>query len=356
MEYFNNIYRTGEAHAMNKEDIRIKNVIVHILDSTIGMPVLSDTELEYGSEIADFLKEHIAKISSGDDAKECRFYKEESEVYHILNSYADEDFVAVSKDIATMLYEIMNSNIDIPPADLMVVRFKEGEDEYLALLKMNYKSLYTHRTLTLEDGEGNSNEIIRHKSILPSESQRLTEAAVIRLDDLAVWVIEKKYEVNGEKTNYFSFLFLKCSAHLSHKSKLSIVSKAVESIQKEGYDETERFEKQMRAKSIIQEEIEEKGGFVVEELADKIFDEQPELKVAFQDKMEKYDMVKEEIQPQSENTVRKYQNQHLYTDTGIEIKIPMEQYKNPKSVEFITNQDGTISVLIKNIEHLEAKM
>ncbi len=341
---------------MNKEDIRIKNVIVHILDSTIGMPVLSDTELEYGSEVAEFLKEHIAKISSGDDAKECRFYKEESEVYHLLNTYADDDFVAVSKDIASMLYEIMNSNIDIPAADLMVVRFKEGEDEYLALLKMNYKSLYTHRTMALEDGEGNSNEIIRHKSILPSESQRLTEAAIIRLQDLAVWVIEKKYEVNGEKTNYFSFLFLKCSAHLSHKSKLSIVSRAVESVQKEGFDETERFEKQMRAKSIIQEEIEEKGGFVVEELAERIFEEQPELKVAFQDKMEKYDMVKEEIQPQSENTVRKYQSQHLYTDTGIEIKIPMEQYKNPRSVEFITNPDGTISVLIKNIEHLEAKM
>jgi hypothetical protein len=238
----------------------------------------------------------------------------------------------------------------------MVVRFREGDDEYLALLKMNYKTLYTHRTMTIEDGEGNSNEIIRHKSILPSESQRLTEAAIIRLDDLALWVIEKKYEVNGEKTNYFSFLFLKCSSHLSHKSKLAIVSRAVDSVQKEGYDESECFEKQMRAKSIIQEEIEEKGGFVVEELADKIFEEKPELKVAFQDKMEKYNMVKEEIQPQSENTVRKYQTQHLYTDTGIEIKIPMSQYKNPKSVEFITNPDGTVSVLIKNIEHLEAKL
>ncbi len=341
---------------MNKEDIRIKNVIVHILDSTIGMPVLSDAELEYGSEIAEFLKEHIAKISSGDDAKECYFYKEESEVFHMLEEYADENFVEISKDIASLLYEIMNSNIDIPAADLMVVRFRESDDEYLALLKMNYKTLYTHRTMTLEDGGGNSNEIIRHKSILPSESQRLTEAAIIRLDDLSLQVIEKKYEVNGEKTNYFSFLFLKCSAHLSHKSKLSIVSRAVESVQKEGFDESERFEKQMRAKSIIQEEIEEKGGFVVEELADKIFEEQPELKVAFQDKMEKYDMVKEEIQPQSENTVRKYQSQHLYTDTGIEIKIPMDQYKNPHSVEFITNQDGTVSVLIKNIEHLEAKL
>lgn len=341
---------------MNKEDIRIRNVIVHIMDPTIGMPVLSDTELEYGSEIAEFLKEHIVKISSGDDAKECRFYKEESEIYRMLNSYSDEDFVAVSKEIAGLLYDIMSGNIDIPPADLMVVRFREGEEEYLALLKMNYKAFYTHRTMAAGDGEGNSNEIIRHKSILPSESQRLTEAAVIRLNDLALQVIERKYEVNGEKTNYFSFLFLKCSAHMSHKSKLAIVSRAVESVQKEGFDETERFEKQMRAKSIIHEEIEEKGGFVVEELAEKIFEQEPELKVAFQDKMEKYDMVKEEIQPRSDNTVRKYQSQHLYTDTGIEIKIPMEQYKNPQSVEFITNPDGTISVLIKNIEHLEAKL
>ncbi len=169
-------------------------------------------------------------------------------------------------------------------------------------------------------------------------------------------VVEKKYEVNGEKTDYFSFLFLKCSSHLSHKSKLSLVGRAVESVQKEGFAESERFEKQMRAKSIIQEEMEEKGGFVVEEIAEKIFEGEPELRTAFQDKMEKYNMVKETIEPQSENTMRKFQSQHLFTDTGIEIKIPMEQYKNPKCVEFITNPDGTVSVLIKNIEHLEAKI
>ncbi len=341
---------------MNKEDIRIKRMIIHILDSTIGMPVLSDTELDYGSEVAEFAREHIVRIGSGDDAKECRFYQEESEVYQMLSGYEDADFIQMSKNAAGLLYEIMGSNIDIPAADLLVVRFREQDSEYLALLKMNYKALYTHRTMPVPEGEGNSNEIIRHKSILPSETQRLSEAAIIRLDDLAVWVMEKKYEVNGEKVNYFSYLFLKCSSHLSHKSKLSIVSRAVESVQKEGFDETERFEKQMRAKQIMQEEIEENGGFVVEEIAEKIFDDQPELKVAFQDKMEKYDMVKEKIEPQSENTVRKYQSQHLFTDTGIEIKIPMEQYKNPRSVEFITNPDGTVSVLIKNIEHLEAKL
>ena len=339
---------------MMKEEIRINKAIVHILDSTVGMPVLSDGELEFGSEFADFLKEHIARVFSGDDGKSCRFYKEESEVYRMLAQYSDDFFVDASKDMAEFLYSIMNSNIDIPPADLIVVRFRYGETEYLGLLKMNYKSLYTHRTMALEEG-GNTNEIIRHKSILPPESQRLSEAAIIKLDDLSVQVVEKKYEVNGEKTDYFSYLFLKCSSHMSHKSKLSIVTKAVEAVQKEGYGEAGQYEAQMRAKSIIQEELEEKGGFVVEEIAERIFEEKPELKTAFQDKMEKYNMVKEEVLPQSETTTRKYQKQHLFTDTGIEIKIPMEQYKDPGSVEFITNEDGTVSVLIKNIGHLEAR-
>lgn len=339
---------------MVKEEIRIKKAIVHILDSTIGMPVLSDVELDFGSEFADFLKEHIAKISSGDDGKSCQFYKEESEVYRMLKQYSDDFFVDVSKDMADFLYSIMNSNIDIPPADLIVVRFRHGEEEYLGLLKMNYKSLYTHRTLASEEG-GNTNEIIRHKSILPPESQRLSEAAIIGLSDLSVQVVERKYDVNGEKTNYFSYLFLKCSGRMSHKSKLSIVTKAVEAVQKDGYGDLGQYEAQMKAKRIIQEELEERGGFVVEEIAEKIFEEKPELKTAFQDKMEKYDMVKEEVLPQSEATTRKYQKQHLFTDTGIEIKIPMEQYKNPGSVEFITNPDGTVSVLIKNIGHLEAR-
>ncbi len=324
------------------------------MDSLVGMPVLSDVEIDFGSDFAEFIREHIFKIVASDECKSCRFYEKESEVYKMVVQYDDEFFIEVSKDIANHLYSIMNSNIDIPPADLAVVRFKAGEDEFLALLKMNYKESYTHRTKSIETG--NENEIIKYKSILPTESQKLSEAAVINLRDLSVSVIEKKYEVNGEKVNYFSYLFLKCSSQLSHKSKLAIVSKAVEAVQNDYYDEYNVYEANMRAKNIISQELEEKGGFVVEELAEKIFEEKPELITGFQDQMEKYDMVKQEVAPKSEQTVRKYQTQVLTTDSGIEIKIPMKEYNDPKSVEFITNPNGSVSVLIKNIGHLKARL
>lgn len=41
---------------MNSEDIRINVAIVHIMDSMLGMPVLSDTELDCGSDFGDFIR------------------------------------------------------------------------------------------------------------------------------------------------------------------------------------------------------------------------------------------------------------------------------------------------------------
>lgn len=336
-----------------KEEIRIIQMIVHILDATVGMPVLSDSVLEYGSDFGDFVREHIGRISGGDEARECEFYQSESEIYQLLAEGIGERFVALSQEIASQLYAIMNSNIDIPSADLLVVHFTCGQGEYLALLKMNFKAGYTHRTIAGE--EGNINDIISYKAVLPGQSQRLTEAAVIDLHSLKLNVVEKKYEVSGEKINYFSYLFLKCSGPLSHKTKLNIVTKAIDKVQREGLREWNTYEAAMEAKAIIQEELAEKGSFVVEELADRIFEEQADLRNAFQEQMEKYDMVRQEVVVQSDATARKYQKQHLMTNTGIEIKIPMEQYRDTGSVEFITNEDGTISLLIKNIEHLEAK-
>jgi len=338
---------------MVKEEIRIEKVIIHILDSMVGMPVLSDTEIDFGSDFADFLKEHIYKVSAGDDVRTCHFYEKESDIYQMLLEYNDDKFIDMSKHLAESLYKIMNSNVDIPSADLAIVRFKDRDDEYLAILKINLRSNYTHRTAAV--GDGNANEIVKFKAVFPSESQRLTEAAIIRLKDFQVRLVEKKYTVNDEKVNYFSYLFLKCNSAMSPKTKLNLVTKAIEKVQDDNLDEYKVTEAKMRAKCIIQEELERNGGFVVEDLADKVFEEEPDMRNAFQEKMEKYDMVKQEVIPQNETTVRKYQKQCLYTDTGIEIKIPMDRYKDSDSVEFITNPDGTVSVLIKNIGHLEAK-
>jgi hypothetical protein len=53
--------------------------------------------------------------------------------------------------------------------------------------------------------------------------------------------------------------------------------------------------------------------------------------------------------------VKKYEKQFLTTDSGIEINIPMEVYKDKHKVEFITDIDGSIQIVIKNIQQLFTK-
>ena len=90
-------------------------------------------------------------------------------------------------------------------------------------------------------------------------------------------------------------------------------------------------------------------------IGEKLYKEYPSVREEYEEKLGKYNMVKEEVRPQSEATVKKFQKQYLKTDTGIEINIPMDEYNHNDNVEFITNPDGTISIMIKNISRLMAK-
>ena len=80
-----------------------------------------------------------------------------------------------------------------------------------------------------------------------------------------------------------------------------------------------------------------------------------EMKRDFDEKVEKYNLQNDEVKPQNPKTIKKFEKQHLLTDTGIEITIPMEEYNNKDRVQFITNPDGTISILIQNIGELISK-
>ena len=62
-------------------------------------------------------------------------------------------------------------------------------NNFLTLLKMNYKTYYTH--MTDSGSMGNSNSVIKQKAILPGENQKLAEAALIDMTDKNLKIIEK---------------------------------------------------------------------------------------------------------------------------------------------------------------------
>lgn len=332
------------------DSVIIRKAIMHIMDSETGTPGLSESLLELNEEMNEFLRKHILRVLNSDEKKHCQFNEGESDIYDMLQSFDEENLVEISSKMMEKLYGIMNSNIDIPAGDVFVVTFQMDSNISMALLKMNYMEVYYHYTRIAEVSE---NGLIRQKTALPGEGAKLKEAIIINLSTMDIDIIEKKYEVNGEKKDYLSEMFLQCHTRMSQKTKLDIVAKAVDQINKKFYEDD--IERKLEAKSAIYSGCVEDDALVVEEIGEKLFGDVPEIREEFEEKVGKYNIQKEAVKIENPSTAKKYEKQQIITDVGIEITIPMGVYNDKKYIDFVVNPDGTQSVIIKQIGNIRSK-
>lgn len=372
-----------------KDDIVIRKAILHILDTVHGDCILSNTLLDPGPDLYEFIRNHIYKIVISDDTKDCEFNPETSPVYSVLAAWDESDeesFISTSQVIAEKLYTAMAPGLDIPAADLLFVTFQAEGVIYLALLKMNYKESYTHEISVSDisdDGLSDADisadtdidsgtdissgiaskrepataevhaDIVKSRALLPASSTRIPEAIVINLDDLHIKLLEKRYEVNGEKVFYLSENFLVCHTSLPPKKKLNILTRVINTISNK-YDGAD-LKNKMDTKSALQKEYVDRQSFDVEEIGNRLFGNSPEKKSEFDEKMEQYDLQFDNFTVTNESTVKKLEKQIMVTDSGIEISIPMETYNKLANLEVQTDVTGKTTIIIKNIDNLILK-
>lgn len=365
-----------------KDDIIIRKSILHILDTNHGECILSNILLDPGPDLHDFIRTHIYKIFSSDDTKNCEFNPETSPIYSILETWDESDddsFIETSQIIANKLYASMCEGLDIPAADLLFITFQAEGIIYLALLKMNYRESYTHEVslnnhyrsetpvfsgtdsqeIPSEESEEKEEaplinaEIIKSHALLPSASSRIPEAVIINLSDYHIKLLEKKYEINGEKAYYLSENFLVCHTSIPPKKKLNILTKVINNISNK-YDGAD-LKTKMDTKSALQKEYVDRQSFDIEEIGNKLFGKSPEKKSEFDEKMEQYDLQFDNFTVVNENTVKKLEKQVMVTDSGIEISIPMETYNKLANFEVQTDVTGKSTIIIRNIDNLILK-
>ncbi|KJS79990.1 MAG: hypothetical protein JM58_19475, partial [Peptococcaceae bacterium BICA1-8] len=142
-------------------------------------------------------------------------------------------------------------------------------------MKFNYRDSYIHYVENSELGKINS--IIKQKTALPNENQKIDEFVYINLSNFAIRLLEKKNEIDGEKEFYLSKLFLRCTSEISGKEKIKVLEKTANNIITKYYGEQE-IEKRIDFKNMINEDLEELRKIDVERVANEVFGNVPEIK------------------------------------------------------------------------------
>ncbi len=330
--------------------VLIKKLIVHILDSNLHMPLLSGGEHPEDSEIDDFVQKHVIKILKDEGLKSSSFIGETNRAREICReiAYNNEYFREGTSELAGILFGIIKKNADIPSADMLCCLLEIDGIMHLGILKLNYRNSYIHYVRTLDKGAVNS--IIKQKTALAPEGQKIDECILINLQNMDINLIEKKYDINGEKAFYISNLFLNCTSSLSGKEKLKIFKKATENFRKEFFEDD--FAKAAEIRRAVSDSIDENNGINVIEVAENAFSSNHELQKSYIEHVERAGLAERIVKVSETAAEKNFRRQRIRTDTGIEINLPVDFYNDAQKVEFINNPDGTISIIIKNISKI----
>ena len=207
-------------------NLHIKQAVLHVLDTSIDTPVLSDACLELSADVYEFLSQHVERAAASDERKACEFQEGSPFLTYPLHDL--EQFLPTTREIALRLFQYMRIYPDIPAADVLMMQAEIDEQPHFVLLKLNYKESYIH---FLQNGEEEKRtSIVRQRTVLPAPGGKGGETFLLNMATGGVQVIEKKFDIDGKKDFYFSSRFLECAAALSEKQKFQEIKKAAESV------------------------------------------------------------------------------------------------------------------------------
>ena len=300
-------------------EIMIHQAILHVLDTTMDAPVLSGGGMEMTAEKTAYFQYHIEKLLASDDIRQCR-----------------------------PLPDYMHAHTTIPGADLAVVDFTRDGEPWLGILKLNYKNGYTHYTETVEGAPVNS--IIQQRACLPSQSGKVEEGALVNLTDYSMKLLEKKFDIDGHKDFYLSTVVFQYTTAQPEKKKLQAIQEAAVQAVQENYADQPHVEAQV-AMLIANQAADNDNQVSIQQVRQQLEEEYPLAAVPFDDYVEKSDVLEAPEQPVTVTParIRRMESRSIHTANGIEVKIPTELLNSENEVEFLHSDDGSISLLIKNV-------
>lgn len=319
--------------------------ILSIVDKDNDTLLCSQTELDLKMpSIKKYMEATIKKFKNAE--LKLAYLSDEGSVKKILTNES-LNFVEKSTELANLWFEWIQRSDDIPSGDILCLECRSGEKSYFGLVKLNYKPYYT-QMVDYESAQLNI-QLVENRSILPTLTQRLEEAAFIDLETFEVKLVEKKYSFEAKKTLYFTQSFLSCMSTPSAKENISIVKKAVKEVA-DKYNE-EKFVSMSKVQQAVYESLENEGKIDKELIADTVFEDNISAKQEYLERVEKSSFVSDAPinVPKYE---KKYSKQKLKLANGIEMTIPIDVYNDQELIEFVNNPDGTISVIIKNVEEI----
>lgn len=321
--------------------MKILEAVVHVMDKDSGNVVVSHKAVDSSDVVmTEYLQKVIDKLMKTEyteaNLNDCQVVKQLVE--------QPDQFVENSAQISLDFFDAIKGATKIGGGDLLFFRAQNDDlVDLTGMVKLDYNAKYLHAVEY--DDDMLVNTIIQNKTILPVPTQTVKDGFLVMGETIRIQ--SKKYDNNGE-----NWTFAQNILHIPVVKKVSDDIKVIEKTVKETakkYTENDVLTVPETHKAVY-ESIKQDESIDSNYVADTVFQDNPEAKVAFKEKLKERGVEETVRVPNPPIFEKKYQKQKIKLGNGIEMTVPIDVLKNKDVVEFRTNPDGTMSVIVKNVE------
>lgn len=332
---------------MRTQDIIIKKVFFCLFDTASQVVPYSEQILGTEDEIYRYVVQLVAKYFYHDTSRKA-YIHQESELLQVLPE-EPEQLEAFVNCICDQIQDLMHENPEIQSGSGVFVWATMDDQEYVTFFKSSYQSRFCAR----QDENGNVNWSL-NPLILPGPSPKANEYFYLNLNENQAQVSDFECHINGIKMNYLAECVLKLSFKPSEAVTVKAIDQSVVETIKHCYEE-QAPQKIMEYKTIVADQVGEKGQIDINELESAVFKDNETAAAIYQEVIEQQEIPKTPVYVSKKTERKLMKKQKLVTDSGIEILVPLELLRDDSIFEYHHNDDGKISILIKEIESIENK-
>ena len=361
--------------------MNINHAILHVFDFEGAGTTYSARELDLQERLVkSFVQRHLRKSQNSAENKHGEFKQDSMFAGELEHYLKGGDFVEFSCQIAEFVYSELRKAETAEACDLLVADFEadpetsaaqaiadeldmpvteagaimedaafDGRGErYFALALLPRKQAYVHDVHHV-DGQPVC-EVVRHDATLPNPTQKIDSYAFVKTSDFSVDFHDKERVIAGSSCMLLPEGLLQCTSAASTKEVMQTVTRIVEDVANEyGANAATAVS---RAKAAMQERADEDDFLPPWELGEDVFEDAPQMRERYEE-LARDEELPERVHVKKSVAHAANRSHRIRTDTGIEITFPSEYSTNPDFIEFVTQSDGSMSIELKNIGHIE---
>ena len=329
--------------------LEIQSALLHVIDGRRHRIYLSERTLDIEDEmIENYVTRYVKRCLNDSRAKKGSFneesaFAEELDVYfHGKETLAEfsakvlEGIISYFENEEARSFEILTADFRFDDVPYVAFIFLEEVDTAAYVSDVSQGLIYN--TITF----GNTS--------LPAVSRPLSVFAIVNPLNGEISLVDEGKWKDGN--HLLSEKLLDSSEGFSHQEIIETVHDIAVEVADE-FDENP-VAVLSRVKAHIAESAAEGMPLRAKTIAEEVFEDEPEMALAFLRKAEEKTLPKEtELPPKAVKPSMK--KQKVRTDTGIEISFPAEYVNEPDKISFRENPDGTITITIDGVRSVETR-